>query len=91
MRKGFAMLLTFMILLTGFAVAEETDDASSLSVQLKENPTTGYTWTVAVGDGDVLAVIDNGYTASGLEEADGGVHSWTIAGIGKGKPACISC
>jgi len=87
-KKTIALALVCAMTLFGFACAEQAADASSMDIILSENPTTGYTWSVAVNDGDVLAVIDNDYTADAATEGlagGGGTHSWTVTGVGKGE------
>ncbi len=88
MKKGIALALACAVMLFGYAFAEKGKDASSMGVRFTENPSTGYTWHVAVSDGAVLAVIDNGYAAgeaAGGMVGSGGTHSWSVIGLGKGE------
>lgn len=58
---------------------------SSITIQLKENPTTGYTWNATVTKG--LALTDRNFTedqhAPNMTGV-GGIHTWDVKATGNG-------
>lgn len=57
------------------------------NIQLDENPTTGYEWTVSVSDENVVKMTDDQYTAQTTDAnvvGSGGTHSYMFEATGKG-------
>ncbi len=84
MKKLAAVALACALLACGTALGGTID----YPITFRENPTTGYEWTYAVGDEAVLAVADIGYTApenAGQMEGVGGTHTWVLSGLKAGE------
>lgn len=87
MRKILAILTVGMLLVTTAAFAQTTS-AQTFNITLTENPTTGYTWNVTIGDDAIVTLSDQGYTADEAPEGmvgTGGTHSWITAGKAAGS------
>ena len=87
MKKGFAMLVAFVLLFGCAALAETT---AGFTIVLEENPTTGYLWTALPADEAVVSVIDGGYVQeAGTEDlcGAGGTHTWVLEGKAEGQTA----
>jgi len=57
------------------------------TIQLEENPTTGYAWTVSVSDESTVKLIDDQYTAESKDQnivGGGGVHEFTFQALSAG-------
>ena len=84
MKKVLAVLLSLSLFAFGTAWAQ-TAALPSLTVTFVENPTTGYTWSVAVSDAAILSLVDPGFTAApGGAEGAAGTHSWMLTGLAEG-------
>ena len=57
----------------------------SLSIELDENPSTGYSWHVAISNPEILKVAKDDYTQTGDLLGSGGIHKWEIKGIKEGS------
>lgn len=87
MNKLITLLFCALFAATGVAKA---DDASSNTITLLENPTTGYQWQYELSDDQTLTVTDLGYEELAHEDGlvgAGGVHRWSISAIGDGEAA----
>ena len=64
-----------------------TSDGKNVAVTVAENPTTGYTWTVAIDKTSVLKSVDDDYVADDTdtnETGSGGMHTFNFEGVAKG-------
>ncbi len=60
---------------------------TSINVELKENPTTGYTWHVIIQNEDIIKCVSDGYKEDKHEEGMrgvGGTHIWEFKTIKEG-------
>jgi predicted secreted protein len=65
-------------------------DDEELSITLKENPTTGYTWKCSMDRIGILELESDEYKGEDISETligAGGEHSWYFKGISKGHVA----
>ena len=58
---------------------------SSLSIELDENPSTGYSWHVTISNPEILKIAKDDYTQKGDLLGSGGIHKWEIKGIKEGS------
>ena len=56
----------------------------SLSIELDENPSTGYSWHVTISNPEILKIVKDDYTQKGDLLGSGGIHKWEIKGIKEG-------
>ena len=87
MKKLVAIILSLTLFSFSFALAQ-APAAAAYTITLLENPTTGFSWTLANSDESILTVTDNGYVAlPNPDKADGmgGTHTWVIAGKAEGE------
>ena len=77
-------------------IVTEADNGTSISLkngenftlQLRENPSTGYSWQLNVSKG--LTILSDGYTQDEAPEGKVGVpgnRSWVIEAVDQGQPA----
>src|SRR5271157_2785749 len=59
------------------------NDGSTISINLSENPSTGYAWNVSSTSG--LTVTNDKYTQGASMPGASGTHEWTIKATGKGE------
>ena len=65
-------------------------DKNMDKIQLKENPTTGYTWKYDIKDKEMIQVVSDHYKQDELPEGamcivgEGGIHTWEIKGLKEG-------
>lgn len=59
------------------------NDGSMISINLSENPSTGYAWNVSSTSG--LTVANDKYTQGASMPGASGTHEWTIKVTGKGE------
>lgn len=59
------------------------NDGSTISINLSENPSTGYAWNVSSTSG--LTIINDKYTQGASMPGASGTHEWTIKATGKGQ------
>jgi len=59
------------------------NDGSTFSINLTENPSTGYSWNVSSTSG--LTIINDTFTQGACMPGASGTHEWTIKAIGKGQ------
>lgn len=64
----------------------EVNQGDSFTIQLEENPTTGYAWTVTISDENIIQLSDDQYTENNDEEIAGAgrTHSYTFEALTKG-------
>lgn len=68
------LLLAALATLTLSALAEEAATApADPAVILRANPSTGYTWTAAVADADIVSIVDSGFVQDAAEADATGV------------------
>ena len=94
------MLLTVLALAlgTGVAMAQPAyssadngkvitvNSGDTFTVQLEENPSTGYSWNLTIGDG--LELVSDQYMANPVPAdvvGSGGYHVWTIKAVTPGS------
>ncbi|MDD1645617.1 MAG: protease inhibitor I42 family protein, partial [Methanomicrobiales archaeon] len=84
---GFLVAGLLMTGCTSSAVYDESSNGQTISVakdslvtiRLKENPTTGYSWQVQVTEG--LSIVHDEYIPDKVPAGmvgSGGTHSWTV-------------
>ena len=59
----------------------------AFTIQLEENPTTGYGWTVSVSDESVVKLSNDKYTSDSTDDnivGAGGIHAYTFESLSKG-------
>jgi inhibitor of cysteine peptidase len=59
------------------------NDGSTFSINLTENPSTGYSWNVSSTSG--LTITNDTYTQGASMPGASGTHEWTIKATGKGQ------
>lgn len=59
------------------------NDGSTFSINLDENPSTGYSWNVSSTSG--LTITNDKYTQGASRPGASGTHEWTIKAAGKGQ------
>ena len=65
----------------------EVKAGESFVIQLEENPTTGYEWTVTISDEDIVKLTDDQYNTEVTDEdivGAGGTHAYTFKTLVKG-------
>jgi inhibitor of cysteine peptidase len=88
MKKAFFILsLTVFVFLgtTACTPAPLTPGATahgkSITIILQENPTTGYTWSIAIDNKDILALASDKYTPTPTDAkivGSGGLHTYVF-------------
>ncbi len=66
----------------------EAKTGESFVIQLEENPTTGYEWTVTISDENIVKKTDDQYTTESRDEdivGAGGVHTYTFEALKEGS------
>lgn len=102
MKKTMSMVLVVLltlVLLVGCGMASEEkvygkDDTNieveageSFVIQLEENPSTGYQWTVTINDESVVKPSSDEYVPETTDEdivGAGGIHSYTFEALKAG-------
>ncbi len=103
MKRYLVSIITLMLVLvtvfTGCSAAanskvygkEDTNITVSkddtFTIQLDENPTTGYAWTVSINDDSILKLTDDEYTSESKDGSivgAGGVHDYTFKALAAG-------
>lgn len=90
---GATILL--MAVLSGCATGNTTTETSvgavaegkTVLITLKENPSTGYTWSYVIGNPEILAFSNDIYApedTAGKTTGSGGTHTYTFLGIAPG-------
>jgi inhibitor of cysteine peptidase len=88
-------VLIAALLLTGAAQAAEVvrlAPGASTTIQLVENPSTGYSWRLdaEASEGlDHLAIVDNGHTRGAAMPGAPGTHRWTIRAVSPGEASVV--
>jgi inhibitor of cysteine peptidase len=62
-------------------------EGDAFTIQLEENPTTGYGWAVSISDDSVIKLTDDQYTTDRKNknvEGAGGVHGYEFEALAKG-------
>jgi inhibitor of cysteine peptidase len=59
------------------------NDGSTISINLSENPSTGYAWNVTTSSG--LVITNDTYIQGAGRLGASGTHEWTIKATGKGE------
>jgi inhibitor of cysteine peptidase len=68
---------------TGKSFSVEVGD--TLNIMLEGNPSTGYTWDTTLIDKEVLSLIEKSFTPSSTFVGAGGVFSFKVLVMSKGK------
>jgi inhibitor of cysteine peptidase len=59
------------------------NNGETFTVKLDENPTTGYSWNMTVGNG--LQIVSDRYVPNSTHLlGSGGYHEWTVKAVGNG-------
>jgi len=71
----------------GVSISGET-----LTIELEENPTTGFSWSYSLSDKDVIHLVEDGYTADSDDPnvvGGGGIHEYKFEGLKAGEATII--
>jgi inhibitor of cysteine peptidase len=64
----------------------QVNTSAIITLKLKENPTTGFTWNLTTTPG--LQIISDSYKptyTTGKMVGSGGIHTWDISAVGNGE------
>lgn len=100
LRPAFALSALLFVVLFGPPAAQAEDHSVRLAlgqkttVQLEENPTTGYRWQIDSTKSDNLAIVridDLGFSAreGGARVGASGTHRWSIESVSAGKARIV--
>jgi inhibitor of cysteine peptidase len=93
--KMNSAILLAALTLAGVAFAADAlhlAPGASTSVQLSENPSTGFSWRIdadASAGLDHVAIVDDGYTRGASMPGAPGKHNWTIRAVSPGEASVV--
>ncbi len=65
----------------------ELDIGQQFTVELQENPTTGYRWRLTSSGGPVCSIVSDFFVASSHHVGSAGVHEWLFHVVSRGSAA----
>ena len=86
MKKKLLILIS-MLLILGLSACTSGTDSPGISYQgknatvvLEENPTTGYTWALSIGDETIVSLKNDSYKQTGDKDLEGagGIHTYVF-------------
>lgn len=85
--EAAAMMIRVMNMLSR-SEPEAVIDNGNLRFELRENPSTGYTWSFTISNKEVIELIDDEFIqneANGEVVGAGGTHRWSFRGLLEGE------